>query len=336
MLESLTTPKTMPATPPTPDAIAADLARFVAPDQYTELRALHVGGRGRTFSGWFDGKHLTDLARNALALTRQAAGVYFTPNPVHPRTAAKRLNRVFDVHRGFTLSHDSDIIERRFLLIDLDPVRLFNARFGPLCPKCDRRHEGGPEGCDVFPPVPTQEDPTTSRELVWTIRTARRYLLPALAGLGFAEPVEMLSGNGIHLIYQLSPLPGGPCPPNDPAAAILRELDARFSCTGMKIDAATYNPARMLKVPGTFARKGELTHFRPHRRVRLLRVPNGWKPPEPVGVALEPAAVEAPRPGQRAPQAQPRLEPKPAGRKPARATTPGLFADAATDGNPVH
>ena len=63
----------------TADSIAADLARFVHPDQYTELRALNVGQRRGTFSGWFDGKHLRELARNALALSRQASGVYSSP-----------------------------------------------------------------------------------------------------------------------------------------------------------------------------------------------------------------------------------------------------------------
>jgi hypothetical protein len=137
----------------TPAEVADRLRLFVAPDQVTELRALHVGQRGRTFAGWFAGDRLDDMAKHALALSRQAAGVYFVPNPVDPRVGSKRLNRVLDVHRGFGLTSDADVIERRFLVVDLDPRR---ARFdGP---------DGFEDGGDF---------PTSGRELAFARRLAR-------------------------------------------------------------------------------------------------------------------------------------------------------------------
>ena len=84
----------------TPAEVAEQLALFVAPTAVTELRALHVGERGRTFAGWFEGTRLHEMARQALALSRQAAGVYFVPNPIDPAIAAKRLNTVLNVPRG--------------------------------------------------------------------------------------------------------------------------------------------------------------------------------------------------------------------------------------------
>ena len=245
----------------TPDAIAADLAQFIHAEQFTELRALHVGYRGRTFAGWFDGLHLRDLAREALALSRQAAGVYFIPNPVDPNLAAKRLNKVLDVHRGFTLTHDADVLDRRFVIVDLDPRRI----------EIDPTTDESPR---------SQEIPTSAREVGFASRIARRYVRPFLANFGLPPPIVMLSGNGIHLVYQTVPVPAHECGNADQVACLLRILDERFSCWGVKIDRNTFNPSRMLKVPGTMVRKGEATTFRPYRFARLLTVPNAtWREP---------------------------------------------------------
>jgi hypothetical protein len=241
-------------------AIAAELARFVHAEQVTELRALNVGGPGRTFSGWFDGTHLLDMARNALALTRQAAGVYFVPNPVNPAVAAKRMNVVLNVPKGFRLTHDEDIIERRYLMVDMDPRRL---------------HLDAPTSDD-------QKCPTTARELAFAKRTADRYVRPFLCALGFAAPIVMCSGNGIHLVYRYStPLPTAAWGTlADPIAETLRTLSDRFTCFGVSIDADTYTPSRMLKVPGTIVRKGDATRPRPYRLARIIEVPDGWRAPD--------------------------------------------------------
>lgn len=246
--------------PATPDKIAEQLSLFIHPDQFTELRALHVGHRGRTFSGWFDGNHLRDLARQALALSRQAAAVYFVPNPVDPAIAAKRRNQVLDVHRGFALTHDADVIERRFLIIDIDPHRSRFNSDGVL--------------------DPSQDCPTSARELAFAHRVATRFVRPFLADLGFKFPLVMMSGNGVHLVYQTAPTPARECGHGDPFAGLLRELSVRFDCWSLSIDTNTFNPCRMLKVPGTIVRKGESSPDRPHRLARILEVPDGWRQPQ--------------------------------------------------------
>lgn len=247
----MTTPASATATAAT---IATDLARFIHRDQFTELRALHVGGPGRTFAGWFDGAHLIDLARNALAITRQAAAVYFIPNPVNPTIAAKRINTVLNVPRGFALTRDDDIIECRFLIVDIDPCRLTE----------------GNESC-----------PSSAHELVFS-RGIAGHIRPYLRGQGHPDPIMMMSGNGIHLVYPLVPaIPGEHWRHvANPMAETLADLSARFSCLGAKIDTNTFNPCRMLKVPGTYARKGESTRSRPHRIARILEVPDEWRQPD--------------------------------------------------------
>jgi len=286
------------------EATAADLARFVHPEQVTELRALHVGQKGRTFSGWFDGRHLFDMARHALALGRQAAGVYFVPNPVNPELAAKRMNTVLNVPRGFGLTHDADVLERRFLIVDLDPHR-FTADAG-------------------------QECPSAARELALARRIARGFVCPFLADVGFGRPLVMCSGNGIHLVYQTRPTPGRECGGADPIATVLRLVAERYSCVGVAIDTNTFNPCRMLKVPGTMTRKGEPTRDRPHRPARILEVPDGWREPHPAPAAPAAAGRERdPEPDQA------RVER--GRRKPAARPAPdAVLFDRGSSGPPVH
>jgi hypothetical protein len=54
---------------------------------------------------------------------------------------------------------------------------------------------------------------------------------------------------------------------------ILLALSQRFDTDAVKIDRAVFNPARLCKIPGTLARKGDSTGDRPHRRARILEVP---------------------------------------------------------------
>lgn len=275
----------------TPAEVAEQLALFVSPTQTTELRALHVGERGRTFAGWFEGTRLHEMARQALALSRQAAGVYFIPNPIDPAIAAKRLNTVLNVPRGFALTTDADILERRFVIVDLDPKR------GP--------NDQG-EHC-----------PSTARELAHASRLARLVIRQFCAAHDFPPPVTMCSGNGVHLVYPLRPaLPGGQCGRGDPLAGFLRLLSDRFSDTRLSIDPNTFNSCRMLKVPGTTTRKGEATVSRPYRTARIIEIPNGWQRPEPV-VAPEPAATPV-VPAKRAEQPQPHGDVDAGGKRPAR------------------
>src|SRR5262245_59820149 len=120
------------APPPTPlslDEMAARLAELyrllIAPGQVVELRALDVrrnGGRPHTEAGFFDSDHLADMAQSALQVSRWAKGVYFTLNPLHPDLLARRCNRIDWANEG-ELAKDKDVLARRWLLVDADPVR---------------------------------------------------------------------------------------------------------------------------------------------------------------------------------------------------------------------
>lgn len=88
---------------------------------------------------------------------------------------------------------------------------------------------------------------------------------------GWAEPVAGDSGNGAHLLYPVNL-------PNDAESlgltkGVLEALSFRFSDEVVSVDTTTANAARIWKLYGTTARKGDSTEDRPHRVSRLLKVP---------------------------------------------------------------
>lgn len=251
--------------------IADALARFVHADQVVELRALNVGGPRRTVAGWFDGRHLLELARSALAITRKATGVYFTPNPVHPDLLARCPNREEEYRHGrYALTTDADILERRYLFVDLDPDRT--------------------DGVN--------DQPSTADELA-TSMTAAVEVIEELRPLGWAWPAWMRSGNGTHLLFPLSaPAPAASkvtaADPLRETLSVLKMSNFRGRPLPVQLDAHTYTAARMLKVPGTWAKKGEATADRPYRTATILEFPDDWTAP-----AAPPAAPAAAAGGDR-------------------------------------
>jgi hypothetical protein len=203
-----------------------------------ELRALGVpedwaDGDGFTHCGYFDDRRA--LANAALQLDDKGAkGVYVTPNPVKPDLLARAKNRTVRSPKSTTTN--GEITRRRWLLIDADPLR--------------------PAG------IPSTDDELAAARS----RVAR--VARFLKGKGFPGGVLAESGNGAHLLYRvdLPPDDGGLC------KRVLQTLDARFTDEEVEVDDAVHNAARIWKLYGTAARKGDATEKRPHRRAKLLRV----------------------------------------------------------------
>src|ERR1019366_714490 len=83
-----------------------------------EVRIPKAGRRG-TISGYFDDHER--LADTVLAIDGTAPGVYLTLNPCNPALLARAANRLQE--RAQVTTSDADILRRRWLLIDFDPVR---------------------------------------------------------------------------------------------------------------------------------------------------------------------------------------------------------------------
>jgi hypothetical protein len=248
-----------PVTPPT--TIADGLRHLFAQGSVVELRVLGVQRRQErphTESGFFDYDHFDKLDEFALALEPFARGVYVTLNPLKRSILSRRCNRT-DYAEDRQLASDRDVMHRRWLLIDADPVR------------------------DVTDISATEEEKAAAGGVINAVRTY-------LAGQGWPAPMLADSGNGYHLLYPIDL-------PADDRGVVMRCLEAlaeQFDSDRVKIDRAVFNPSRITKLYGTLARKGDDSPERPHRRSALLEVPDK---PQPVPLEkLQALAEQAPEP----------------------------------------
>ena len=108
----------------TRDAVAREISRALAllmePGDVIELRAPKCGRAG-TVSGYYDDP--AALVSDAIKIEREykPAGIYVTANLVNAALLARASNHY--VERAEHTTSDGDILRRRWLPIDLDPVR---------------------------------------------------------------------------------------------------------------------------------------------------------------------------------------------------------------------
>jgi hypothetical protein len=203
-----------------------------------EVRAL---ADGVTHSGYFGDHEALARAVEALDADPSVAGIYVTLNTVNPALLARRANRIkMRLSRKDATTADADIIRRRWLPVDIDPVR--------------------PSGVSSIEAEHAAALAAAERIAIW------------LAEQGFPAPVRADSGNGAHLLYRVDL-------ENDEAATALVKgclatLDALFSNEAVTVDTANHNAARIWKLYGTLSRKGDNTPERPHRRAKVLAVPD--------------------------------------------------------------
>lgn len=204
--------------------------------QTVEVRA--KGRDGSVFSGY--GQDIDELAQQVDLLdSTDTTGIYLTLNPVNPALMARR-SRVGKVRSTDPLTADADIVRRRWLPVDLDPVR--------------------PAGVSS-----TEEEKAAAQKKAGLV-------IAYLTGLGWPAPVVADSGNGYHVLYRVD-LPNDEHS-RDLVKGCLEALAKRFSDTAVSVDVKNFNAARIWKVYGTVARKGEHTRDRPHRKSRILSVPD--------------------------------------------------------------
>jgi hypothetical protein len=209
------------------------------PHSCNELRALGVRQGNwftRCVSGYFDDLEL--MARAAEELSGRAEGVYFCLNPIRRELLCRAKNRL-EWRPQFTTS-DADVLRRRLLLVDFDPVR--------------------PKGVSA-----------TDAELRAAVKltvACRNYLREK----GFKGLTLETSGNGAHILVPMDE-------PNDEEnrvrfREVLGSLSHQFSEKAVVVDTATHNASRICKLYGTLACKGDHCpeEGRPHRIARLLEV----------------------------------------------------------------
>lgn len=221
-----------------------DVARYLSilhePGSVFEVRSLDCPeGRGKSFksttAGYFNYAATAAVAVGEVDLL-MPFGIYCTLNPVRPDLIARAANRVLP--KAKKLTDDVDILRRRWLPIDLDPIR--------------------PSGVSS-----TDAEMEAALDLADTIEEA-------LAREGWPKPLKGMSGSGAYLLYRVD------VANDDEMKELFRRVligfGDRFNTDAVHVDTACFNAARIFKVLGTVPRKGDDfrgipgTAARPHRR----------------------------------------------------------------------
>ena len=209
-----------------------------------------------TSSGYF--KNIDNLLKEVKRY-EAVSNVYFVLNAIdeacYSREQCERL-----VENVKNSTSDNDIINRDWLLIDVDPKRATGVSA-------------------------SNEEKSNSKE---TINRVYGFL----RDFGFSEPIVADSGNGYHLLYKIN------CENNsenkETLQKVLQVLDMYFSNEICEIDKSVFNAARITKLYGTTARKGNSSEQRPHRESKILRAPSVIK--ETPLVLLQKVALLLPQP----------------------------------------
>jgi hypothetical protein len=218
---------------------------FVQPGEVVEVRIPHARGKSaawgneyvrNTVSGYFDDHALFCKAvQEADRISHD--GIYFTPQVIDPRLIGRAFNRL---KPSDLTTADSNVLAYRWLLVDLDPVR--------------------PSGVS-----------SNDAELATALALRDVVAEWIIEKLSFPAPIRAMSGNGGHLLFRLPDLPV-----NDENKAFVKNtlegLADRFNTDKVRVDRTTFNPARIWKLYGSTAQKGDEVPAGPCRAAQPHRM----------------------------------------------------------------
>lgn len=134
-------------------------------------------------------------------------------------------------------ARDVSTLCRRWVLVDIDPVR--------------------PAGVSA-----------TEAEMQAALMLGN-HVAATLGARGWPQPRIVASGNGCHLLYPVE------LPNDEDSTALVRSvlsaLATEFDTRALTVDTSVSNPSRIVRAPGTVARKGLHTAERPHRIATLFQ-----------------------------------------------------------------
>ena len=200
----------------------------------SELRVLDLDGKN--YFGFWDWAGRKKMAAKAVAASRAGArGVYATLNPVH-RSLWENAPNVMRPGANGESTTDGDVLNYRFIPVDIDPIRESNTS-------------------------------STDRELemAWTLAGD---IMDFLSPRGWPDPVQAMSGNGVHLLYPTEM----PVSYGRGIQLLLQYLAKEFNTPAVKVDTSVWNPARIWRFYGTMARKGNEPSW--HRCSHLTDMPD--------------------------------------------------------------
>lgn len=208
------------------------------PGAVVEIRLLPRKGKS-IVAGYFDSSSFNSVP-NKLSpyLNRGEHNIYVSMNAVH-QGLLSRYYRRFEQYPSKTTT-DGEILRYRWILLDFDPVR--------------------PSGINA-----TAEEQQTAILLAAVVKEY------CLKELDMEDPIECISGNGVHHLYPFD------MPVNAESISIVKnlliDLAKRFNNERCTVDTTNFNPSRITKLYGTVAGKGDNTPSRPHRLAEIKVVP---------------------------------------------------------------
>ena len=198
-----------------------------------ELRFLK-GFKG-VLSGYFND---LDAAYECIKIYWRKRTCYFTLQGIDEDIVARCENKMEIVKNVTT---NNDIKTYRFIHVDIDPVR--------------------PSGIQA-----SKEEARSAYQRAQEIKD----FLSTTAE--FPNPLVVFSGNGTTLDYRFET----PIDVNDfhinLVKSFLESLSLLFSDDKADVDTTVYNPARIIKLPGTISAKGSDTKDRPYRCSKIVDV----------------------------------------------------------------
>lgn len=189
----------------------------------------------RTWSGYF---YDIEKAIELLA-PYDNYNIYYTINPVVDACASREQFNCFKQVKG-TATSKNDIKKRLWLPIDVD---------------CER-----PSGVS-----------STDAEKEKAHKKAQDVFV-FLRENGFSTPVVCDSSSGYHILYAIDM--ENTQESENAIKKFLEILANNFTDESVKIDTVLHDSNRILRLPGTFGRKGRSSEERPHRLAKILSVPS--------------------------------------------------------------
>lgn len=200
-----------------------------------ELFEIRILGDRNPWSGYF-----YDIETAIKALEPfDNYNIYYTLNEVKKACASREQFNCFKQVKS-TATSKQDIEHRWWLAIDVD---------------CER-----PSGISS-----TNEEKSKAHKKAQDV-------FVFLRNNGFSTPVVCDSSSGYHLLYPIDM-------DNDQASedcikAFLEILANNFTDESIKIDTVLHDANRILRLSGSYGRKGRSTNERPHRLAKILSVPS--------------------------------------------------------------
>jgi len=208
---------------------------FVELGGFTEVRVLEAiqNGQNKNYKKTYAG-----FFDNADALVFELSkfsffmGAYFIFNKLNVGLLSRSYNHF---KAGESGTGDKDIERRIWLLIDIDPVR------------------------------PSRTSASDEKKLA--AKNVANAVCNYLTSIGWADPICADSGNGFHLLYPIDL----PTDDGELVKSCLEALASQFDTPKVKIDLAVHNAARIMRLYGTRACKGdEVAHLNTYHRISKI------------------------------------------------------------------